>query len=75
MGCMYNQNDQNEYIINTTHPACAVEGNSHLGLIEVEMSRTILRCHHDAATGTLMRRTYLRRLYNVSLVRHSNRPI
>ena len=50
-----------------THPTCDVAATSHLGLIYVETSRTMLRCHHDVATGTSMRRTYLRRLCDVSL--------
>ena len=32
-------------------------------------SRTMLRHHHDVATGTSIRQTYLRRLCDVSLVR------
>ena len=46
----------------TTHPACDVVATSHLGLIQVETSRTMLRRHHEVATGASMRRTYLRRL-------------
>ena len=45
-----------------THPACDVVATSHLGLIQVETSRTMLRRHRDVATGTSMRRTYFRRL-------------
>ena len=52
----------------STHLACDVVATSHLGLILVETSRTMLRRHHDVATGTSMRRTYLRRLCDVSLV-------
>ena len=37
--------------------------------IEVERSRTMLRYHRDGSTGTSMRLTYLRRPYEVSLIR------
>ena len=53
---------------NRTHPACDVVATSHLGLIQVETSRTMLIRYHDVATGTSMRHTYLRRLCDVSLV-------
>ena len=51
-----------------THPACDIVATSHIGLIQVETSRTMLRRHHEVATGTSMRQTYLRRLCDVSLV-------
>ena len=59
----------------SSYPTSDVVATSHLGLIWVKMPRTVLRRHHDVATGTLMRPTYLRRLCDVSLVRSSNRPI
>ena len=40
----------------STHLACDVVATSHLGLILVETLRTMLRRHHDVATGTSMRR-------------------
>ena len=41
-------------------PTCDVEATSHLSLMEVETSGTILRPHLEVASGTEMRRTYLR---------------
>ena len=38
-------------IIDVSHPACDVVATSHLGLKQVEMSQTIVKCHHDVATG------------------------
>ena len=52
-----------------TQTTCDDVATSHLGLIYVGTSRTMLRRHHDVATGTSMRRTYLRYLCNVSLIR------
>ena len=54
---------------NPTHLAWGAVATSHLGLIYVVTSRTTLRQHHDIATGAWMRRTYRRRLCDVSLVR------
>ena len=52
--------------------ACDVVVTSQLGLIQVGTSPTNLRRHHDVATGTLMRWTYLRRLCDTSLVRRKH---
>ena len=52
----------------SAHVASDVVATSHVGLILVETSQTMLRRHHDVATGTSMRQTYLRRLSDVSLV-------
>ena len=59
----------------SAHVASDVVATSHVGLILVETSQTMLRRHHDVATGTSIRQTYLRRLCAVSLVRKWNRPI
>ena len=39
------------------------------------MIQTMLRHHQDVATGTSIKRTYLRRLCDVSLILKQNRPI
>ena len=46
------------FICLLSNPACDVVATSHLGLIWVETSQTMLRPHHDIATGTWIRRTY-----------------
>ena len=55
-------------LIQDTHPAFAVVATSHLGLIQVGTWQIMLRRHHDLATATSMKRTYLRRLCEISLV-------
>ena len=50
-----------------TQQAYDVVATSHLGLIQVEMSWTILSRHHDVATGTWMRRTYIWRRNDVPI--------
>ena len=57
------------FLLKLSHLACNVVATSQLGLIQVETSQTMLRCHRDIATGTSMRRIYLRRLCDVSLER------
>ena len=42
----------NETIIQCPHLACDVVATSHLGLVLVKTSRTMLRPHHDVETGT-----------------------
>ena len=68
MGNIYKNISKPTAIDPAPHPACDVVATSYLGLIKVETSRTMPRRYHDVATGTSMRRTYLRRLCDVSLV-------
>ena len=68
---LFNQLNEEDYYEprEVNPPGMHVVATSHLGLISVETSRTMLRRHRGVSTGTSMRLTYLRRLCDVSLVR------
>ena len=52
LSCEVCETFNNTYFEEHPHPACDVVATSHLGVIYVEMSQTMLRRHHDVTTGT-----------------------